>query len=795
MASQVKDPICGMTVDSEKSPYQYSYQGKEYAFCSEYCLEKFKQNPDQFIRVSKVPAMPSSNEYICPMHPEIKQSQSGPCPKCGMALEPKNPIATSNTIYTCPMHPEIQQDHPGNCPICGMALEPKTIDSAPDDSEYRDMFRRFWIGAILSIFVLFLAMGNMIPALDRIISPNLSGFLQFIISTPVILWCGQPLFQRGFASLVNRHLNMFSLISLGVGIAYLYSVIAYFFPSIFPDTFKHQGLIPIYFETAAIITVLVLLGQVLELKAHSQTNQAIKALLGRAAKSARLIKDGQEIEVAIDQVKSSDILRVKPGDKIPVDGKIMEGKSSIDESMMTGEPIPVEKNIGDPVIGGTINQTGSFLMRAEKVGSETLLSRIVQMVAEAQRSRAPIQGLADKVSSYFVPTVVVIAILTFIAWALWGPEPSFTYGLVNAVAVLIIACPCALGLATPMSIMVGMGKGAENGVLIKNAEALEKLEKVKTIVIDKTGTLTEGKPKLIHVISQNWKENDLLRLAASVEQSSEHPLAEAIVQGAKERSVSVPQAQEFNSITGGGVIGKVEGHDVLVGKPNFLQEHRINGVTSFQEKAQELQKQAQTVMFVAIDGQAVGLITVSDPIKSSTPQAIEQLHQLGLKLVMLSGDNEQTAQAVAKRLGIDEVHAGVAPQYKQDFVKQAQGKGGFVAMAGDGINDAPALAAADVGIAMGTGTDVAMESAELTLVRGDLMGIVRAIHLSHAMMKNIRQNLFLAFIYNVLGIPIAAGVLYPFTGLLLNPIIAALAMSLSSVSVIGNALRLRKIKL
>jgi Cu+-exporting ATPase len=796
MAKQVKDPICGMEVDSEKSSYKFSYKDKEYAFCSEYCLEKFKHNPDQFIHASVQQTTSSSNEYTCPMHPEVKQSQPRSCPKCGMALEPKSPITTSSKIiYTCPMHPEIQQDHPGNCPICGMTLEPKTIESTPDDSEYRNMFRRFWIGSGFSIIVLFLAMGTMIPTLDRFISPHLSSLLQFILSTPVVFWCGWPLFQRGFASLVNRHLNMFSLISLGVGIAYLYSVIAYLFPSIFPETFKHHGAIPIYFETAAIITVLVLLGQVLELKARSQTSQAIKALLGRAAKSARLMKDGQEIEVAIDQVKSGDILRVKPGDKIPVDGKITEGKSSIDESMMTGEPIPVEKNIGDSVIGGTINQTGSFLMRAEKVGSETLLSRIVQMVAEAQRSRAPIQGLADKVSSYFVPAVVLIAILTFIAWTLWGPEPSLTYGLVNAVAVLIIACPCALGLATPMSIMVGMGKGAENGVLIKNAEALEKLEKVKIIIVDKTGTLTEGKPKLMQVISQNWKENDLLRLAASIEQSSEHPLATAIAQGAKERSIHLSQVQNFESITGGGVSGQVEGHNVLIGKSNFLQERHINGVASLQEKAQELQKQAQTVMFVAINGQAAGLITVSDPIKSSTPEAIKQLHQLGLKLVMLSGDNEQTAQAVAKKLAIDEVHAGVGPQSKQDFVRQAQGKDGFVAMAGDGINDAPALAAADVGIAMGTGTDVAMESAEVTLVKGDLMGIIRAIHLSHAMMKNIRQNLFLAFIYNVLGIPIAAGVIYPFTGLLLNPIIAALAMSLSSVSVIVNALRLRKTKL
>ena len=756
-----KDPVCGMTVDPAQAPYKFVYQNQQYLFCSQHCFESFKQNP---------------NKYLSPTT--------------------QNEPVSSAVEYTCPMHPQIIQDHPGNCPICGMTLEPKNIEAKVDDSEYRDMRLRFWIGACLSIPVLILAMGEMVPILGRIIPINLSRWLQLILSTPVILWAGWPFFERGWQSVVNRHLNMFSLISLGVGVAYLYSVIAFFFPHVFPSSFLHRGVVPLYLETAAIITVLVLLGQVLELKARSQTSQAIKALLGRAAKSARIIVNGEEKEVPIDQVKVGDILRVRPGEKIPVDGKITEGRSSIDESMITGEPIPVEKEVESSIIGGTINQTGSFLMQAQKVGSETLLSRIVQMVADAQRSRAPIQSLADTISSYFVPTVVLIAMLTFIIWAWIGPEPSFIYGLVNAVAVLIIACPCALGLATPMSIMVGMGRGAEAGVLIRNAEALEKLEKVKIIVVDKTGTLTEGKPKLTQVIAnEEGKENDVLRLAAAVEQNSEHPLATSIVQGAKERSIRVPKVENFQSITGGGVIGTVENHEVLVGKPNFLQERRITGVASFEQRAQELQKQAQTVMFVAIDGQVAGLITVSDPIKSSTSNAIRELHQLGQRIVMLTGDNEQTAQSVAKKLDIDEVHAGVAPEYKQEFVKQAKEKGEFIAMAGDGINDAPALATADVGIAMGTGTDVAMESAGVTLVKGDLMGIVRAIHLSHAMMKNIRQNLFLAFIYNALGIPIAAGILYPFTGLLLNPIIAALAMSLSSVSVIGNALRLRNIKL
>lgn len=756
-----KDLVCGMNVEPEKASFKFDYQNQQHFFCSQKCLTSFKNNPKKYLTAKR-------------------------------QLEPVRSAAD----YTCPMHPEIVQDHPGNCPICGMTLEPKNVEIKADDSEYKNMRLRFWLGLAFATPVFLLAMGSMSSTFDHFIPVNLSRWLQFILSTPVVLWAGWPFFERGWRSVVNHHLNMFSLISLGVGVAYLYSLIAFFFPQAFPSSFLFHGEAPLYFESAAIITVLVLLGQVLELKARSQTSQSIKAFLRRAANSARVIVNEEEKQIPIDQVKVGDILRVRPGDKIPVDGKITEGKSNIDESMITGEPIPVQKDVESAVIGGTINQGGSFLMQAEKVGSEMLLSRIVQMVAEAQRSRAPVQSLADKVAGYFVPAVLLVAVLTFIIWAWIGPQPSFVYGLVNAVAVLIIACPCALGLATPMSVMVGIGRGAEAGVLIKHAEALEKLEKVKIIVVDKTGTLTEGKPKLTQVISNEpGKENEILRLAAAVEQNSEHPLATSIIQGAKERSISLPKVKNFQSITGGGVIGNVENHEVVVGKPNFLQKRKIKGITLLQQTALELQKQAHTVIFVAIDGQAVGLITVSDPIKSSTPNAIEQLHQLGQKIVMLSGDNEQTAQSVAKKLAIDEAHASVAPEYKQEFIQQAKGKNGFVAMAGDGINDAAALAAADVGIAMGTGTDVAMESADVTLLKGDLMGIVKAIHLSHTMMRNIRQNLFFAFIYNVLGIPIAAGILYPLTGLLLNPMIAALAMSLSSVSVIGNALRLRHTKL
>lgn len=751
------DVVCGMTVKASATAYQCNYQNTLYFFCSSHCLEKFKSNPQKYLQAKKI-------------------------------IDDSAEKADSRTEYTCPMHPEVVQSHAGNCPFCGMALEPRNVETIYEDAEYRDMQLRFFMGGSLTIPVVMAAMHPLFPAWSRL--------LQFILSTPVIWWAGWPFFKRAWHSLRQRHLNMFSLISLGVGAAYFYSVLAYFLPELFPFSFTHQGFLPLYFETAAMIIVLVLLGQILELKARSQTTLAIKALLSRHATSARIMLNGQEQEVPIAEVQKGDTLRVKPGDKVPVDGTIIEGTGLIDESMLTGEPLPLEKEMGSPVIGGTINQSGSFLMQAEKVGQETLLAHIVHLVAEAQRSRAPIQSLADQVASYFVPMVVAIAILTFIIWTWFGPPPSMTYGLVNAVAVLIIACPCALGLATPMSIMVGMGRGAEAGVLIKHAEALEKLAKVNTLIVDKTGTLTEGRPLLTQAIAiKSWQSDEILRLAAAVEQNSEHPLARAIVQEAKERNLYLPKVHDFLSTTGGGVSGQVEGHDVLVGQLYFLTDRKINGLSILQERAYALQAQAESPIFIAIDGQAAGLVTVSDPLKLSAAPAIAALHQLGLKIIMLSGDNQQTAEAIAKKLKIDEVHAGALPQYKQDFVKQAKRQTGLVAMAGDGINDAPALAAADVGIAMGTGTDVAMQSADVTLVKGDLMGIVKALHLSRATMRNIRQNLFFAFIYNLLGVPIAAGLLYPFTGILLNPMVAALAMSLSSVSVIVNALRLRTVKL
>lgn len=757
------DPVCGMTVDPDQAPYHTNYQGRQITFCSKHCLEKFNAHPEEFLTSSK--------------------------------KNLRNEIKKENSIYICPMHPEIQQPHPGQCPICGMALEPKDGVIESENSEYHEMLRRFWIGLILALPVLALAMGSMFPLFREWFSPAFIRYGQFILATPVVWWAGWPFFERGWHSILNRHLNMFSLIALGVGVAYIYSAIALLFPFLFPATFQQQGEIPLYFESAAIITVLVLLGQVLELKARSRTGQAIQALLNRGAKSARIVKDGQEIDILIEQVHVGDILRVRPGEKIPVDGGIVEGQSSVDESMLTGEPIPVEKAVKDEVIGGTINQTGSFLMEAKKVGSETLLSRIIQMVAEAQRSRAPIQALADKISSYFVPAVVLIALLTWIGWTIWGPQPSFLYGLINAVAVLIIACPCALGLATPMSLMVGIGRGAEAGILIKNAQALEKLEKVKVVVVDKTGTLTEGKPKLVQIIAlQAELENDLLRAAAAVELPSEHPLALAIVQAAEARLLNIPNVENFLSVPGEGVKGSVAGQEVLVGKASFLNKQGID-TRIMEEKAQRLEKEASTILFVAKEGASIGLLAVADPIKKSTPQAVEKLHHLGLKLIMLTGDNTVTAETIAKQLKIKEFYANVAPAQKQDYIRKIQGKNEWVAMAGDGMNDAPALAAADVGIAMGTGTDVAIESADVTLVKGDLRGIAQAFHLSQAMMRNIRQNLFFAFIYNVLGIFIAAGLLYPWTGILLNPMIAALAMSFSSFSVIMNALRLHYLKL
>jgi len=696
------------------------------------------------------------------------------------------------------MHPEVEQYHPGNCPICGMALELKTPSGVgeEDNAELRDMTRRFWIGAVLALPVFVLGMAHVFPNAPTWVASDWSRWLQFLLSTPVVLWCGWPFFVRGWQSIRNGSLNMFTLIAMGVGVAYLYSAAVMLAPGIFPPSFQEHGKIGVYFEAAAIITVLVLLGQVLELRARSRTGSAIRALLGLAPTTARVVHGNEERDVALDQVHPGDTLRVRPGEKIPVDGKIIEGKTSVDEAMITGEAMPVEKTVGDRVTGGTINQTGSFLMTAEKVGADTVLSRIVEMVAQAQRSRAPIQRLADRVASWFVPAVIAAAVITFIIWAMLGPEPRFAHAIVNAVAVLIIACPCALGLATPMSIMVGVGRGAHAGVLIKQAEAMERLEKVDTLVVDKTGTLTEGKPRLTSIVALNsLDENQLLAAAAAVEQQSEHPLASAIVRGAQDRHVTLPKITHFQSSTGGGVSAEIDGKTVLVGKPQFLKTQKIDDLEELERKAAEFQAQGQTAMFVGINGHAAGILAVSDPIKESSPTAIKHLHELGIRVIMLTGDNERTANAVARNLDIDEVEAGVEPQRKNERVRQLHEQGRIVAMAGDGINDAPALAAADVGIAMGTGTDVAMESAGVTLVRGDLRGIEKAIRLSRAMMRNIRQNLFFAFIYNALGIPIAAGALYPRFGWLLSPMIAGAAMSLSSVSVIGNALRLRAAKL
>jgi Cu+-exporting ATPase len=699
--------------------------------------------------------------------------------------------ARTTVIYTCPMHPEVEQDHPGDCPKCGMTLEPKTVTAAePEDGELRDMIRRLWIGAVLAVPVFLLAMAHVLPSPPEWTLSAASRWTQLVLSTPVVLWAGWPFFVRGARSLVTRHLNMFTLIAVGVAAAYAFSAVALFAPGIFPAS--HHAAVPIYFEAAATIVVLVLLGQVLELRARRRTGAALRALLDLAPAMARRIEADGERDVLLEEVKAGDRLRVRPGDKVPVDGIILEGKSSLDESMLTGEAMPIEKAAGDVVTGGTINGAGAFVMKAEHVGSETVLARIVQMVADAQRSRAPIQALADRVAGWFVPTVIGVAALTFILWLWLGPEPRLGLAVVNAVAVLIIACPCALGLATPMSIMVGVGRGARAGVLIKNAEAIERLEKVSTVVVDKTGTLTEGKPRLVQALVGNeLDEDELIALAAAAEQSSEHPLAAAIVAAAKDRKLKIAPAQDFASTTGGGVSAKIDGRSVLVGKQDYLQEQGVQDAGDFAAKAKPLEERGQTVIFVARDGRTVGALAVADPIKASAFAAIGSLHEAGLKVIMLTGDNERTARAVAREIGIDEVEAGVAPGDKHARVEALRKGGAVVAMAGDGINDAPALASADVGIAMGTGTDVAMESAGVTLVKGDLGGVVRAIRLSRAVMRNIRQNLFFAFVYNALGIPIAAGLLYPFFGLLLSPIIAGAAMSLSSVSVIGNALRLR----
>jgi P-type Cu+ transporter len=811
MPTETTDPVCGMTVDPDQAAGAAEYQGRRYLFCSSSCLARFQATPEQYIHHRSTEVAPEgpqaqpiseSVEYTCPMHPEVRQKGPGTCPTCGMALEPVTLAAPiTRTEYTCPMHPEIVRQEPGFCPICGMALEPRTVTVEDEvNPELVDMTRRFWVSLGLTLPLLVMAMADMLLGewVPRgIASTRRLIWVQLALATPVVLWGGWPFFKRGWASLVNRSLNMFTLIAIGVGTAYGYSVVATLFPDIFPHAFRgHGDEAAVYFEAAAVITTLVLLGQVLELRARSQTSSAIKALLGLAPKMARRLRDdGSEEDIPLEHVQPGDRLRIRPGEKVPVDGVVLEGESAVDESMITGEPVPVEKVHGSRLTGATVNGTGGLVMRAERVGSETLLAQIVRMVSEAQRTRAPIQRLADTVSGYFVPAVVLIAVLTFIVWALIGPEPRLAYALVNAVAVLIIACPCALGLATPMSIMVGTGRGATVGVLVKNAEALEILEKVDTLVMDKTGTLTEGKPRLTSVVALPGEdEAALLHLAASLERGSEHPLAAAIVEGANARGLALSEAQAFRSITGKGVTGTIEGQSVALGNRVLLEELHVDA-GDLPEKAEALRREGQTVMFVAVNGRAAGLVGVADPIKASAAEAIDLLHREGMRLMMLTGDSRTTADAVARKLGIDAVEAEVLPEQKGEIVKRLQAEGHFVAMAGDGINDAPALAQAHVGIAMGTGTDVAIESAGITLVKGDLRGIVRARRLSRATMRNIRQNLFFAFIYNVLGVPIAAGILYPVFVLLLSPILASAAMTFSSVSVIANALRLRKLAL
>ncbi len=802
LTTSARDPVCGMDVPLE-GDLRHVHRGRTYVFCSSSCLEKFRADPERFLTDSRQPgthpAGAPGTSYICPMDPEVRSPNPGPCPKCGMALEPET-IAppAARTQYVCPMHPEIVRDQPGSCPLCGMALEPRTaVPGEEEHPELADMRRRFWISLVLTIPVLASAMGGYLPAhpLERLASRQFWSWLELVLASPVILWGGWPFFVRGWKSVVTWNLNMFTLIGLGVAVAYAYSVVAKLFPGIFPASFRDpaSGEVGVYFEAASVIVTLVLLGQVLELKARSRTGAAIKALLGLAPKTARRLRDdGSEEDVPLDQVRPGDRLRVRPGEKVPVDGLVVEGTSSVDESMITGEPMPVEKGPGDRVIGATINGTGSLIMQAERVGAETLLAQIVRMVSEAQRSRAPIQKLADVVAGYFVPAVVVIAVVTFILWGLIGPEPRMAHALINAVAVLIIACPCALGLATPMSIMVATGKAATVGVLFKNAEAIEVLRKVNTLVVDKTGTLTLGKPKLVRVAAADgWNEAELLRLAATLERSSEHPLAAAVVQGARERGLALVEPSAFESLTGKGVTGAVDGRRVAVGNLKLLESLGVSP-GALAATAEDLRAEGETVMFVVVDGRPAGLLGVADPVKQTTPDAISRLHRERIRIVMLTGDSRTTAAAVGRKLGIDEVIAEVLPDQKAEVVKRLQQDGRVVAMAGDGINDAPALAQAHVGIAMGTGTDVAMESAGVTLVKGDLRGIVRARRLSRATMKNIKQNLFFAFIYNSLGVPVAAGVLYPFFGVLLSPIIAAAAMSFSSVSVVGNALRLRR---
>ncbi len=812
IGSKAKDLVCGMDVNPSTAKFKAERDGQSYYFCSAGCLQKFKSDPARYLatqasagRVVQISTPPKPrtaadpNQYVCPMCPEVNETKPGPCPRCGMALEPESPVAATRTEYTCPMHPEIVRPGPGSCPICGMALEPRTVTLHDEENpELRDMTRRFWISLVLTAPLLIVAMADMLPSMpvQHALPAGWLPWLELIIASPVVLWGGLPFFQRGWTSIVNRSTNMFTLIAMGTGVAYGFSLIATIAPGIFPASFREMnGIPPVYFEAAASIVTLVLLGQVLELRARSRTGAAIRALLDLAPKTARLVCDPQETDIPLEQVKVGDRLRVRPGEKVPVDGVVVEGTSSLDESMVTGESIPVEKQPGSHLIGATVNGTGSLIMSAEHVGNETLLAQIVQMVSQAQRSRAPIQRLADRVAAYFVPAVIAAAALTFIAWSVWGPQPRLAHAVVNAVAVLIIACPCALGLATPMAIMVGTGRGAHAGVLIRNAEALEILEKVDTLVIDKTGTLTEGKPSVESVAPvSGMNESELVSLVASLEQGSEHPLAAAIVNAAKQNQIALKPVSDFQSVTGRGVTGTVDGKKVAVGNEKFLADLGVS-LAPLAESAADLRTRGQIVIFAAFNGQAAGLLGIADPIKPSTPQAIRDLRSEGLRIVMLTGDSSSTAQNVARSLGIDEFEAEVLPDRKSEVVKRLQSQGRIVAMAGDGINDAPALAQANVGIAMGTGTDVAMESGGVTLVKGDLAGIVRARKLSRATMRNIRQNLFFAFIYNSIGVPIAAGVLYPFFGLLLSPILAAAAMSFSSVSVITNSLRLRKVQL
>lgn len=762
--NKVKDPVCGMMVDPATGKPHMAYKGHEYHFCSDSCHGKFKADPEKYLTAQSAAA------------PAIKGAQ-----------------------YTCPMHPEVIRDEPGSCPICGMALEPvmPSLDDGPNP-ELVDFTRRFWVSAICSIPLLIVTMGPMLGLpIREWIGEQRTIWLEFILATPVVLWAALPFFKRGVDSFKNRSPNMWTLIMIGVGAAYLYSVVAILFPDMFPHSFRgHGGSVPVYFEAAAVIVTLVFLGQVLELRARERTGSAIRALLDLAPKTARRIAvDGSEADVPLDEVQAGDKLRIRPGDSVPVDGIVVEGRSSVDEAMITGEPVPVEKTEGDKVIGGTVNKNGSLVMQAEKIGAETMLSQIVDMVAKAQRSRAPIQGLADRISFYFVPMVIAVAILSFIGWALWGPEPSMIYAIVAAVSVLIIACPCALGLATPMSIMTATGRGAQAGVLIKDAEALERMAKVDTLIVDKTGTLTEGRPKLTDVVAVSGiDDNTLLQLAASLEKGSEHPLAEAIVAGAEAKGLKTDNVDAFEAITGKGVAGTVKGRAVALGNPAMMQDMGLD-IAAIQAQADTLRAEGKTAMFVAVDNKLAGLVAVADPIKETAAEAIRTLHARGLKIIMATGDNERTARAVATKLGLDDVRADVLPEDKKALVDELHKQGKKVAMAGDGVNDAPALAAADVGIAMGTGADVAVESAGITLLKGDLTGIARAHHLAEATIRNIKENLFFAFVYNALGIPVAAGLLYPFTGTLLSPMIAAAAMSLSSVSVIANSLRLRALKL